>query len=527
MTATRTKFAGVLLVAVVMLTAGLGLRDPWPADEPRFALVAQEMVASGDWLFPTVGGDLYPDKPPLFFWAVASLHAAGLPVRVALLVPAAFAGLLTLLLVFDLARRLWSPRVGVAAAALLAFSVQFIVQARSGQIDGFLLGVTTLSLYGLLRHLLQGPAWRWWTVGWAAAGLGVITKGVGFLPLLIIVPWLFLPRAPMDGRWRWLLGPLAFAAAIGAWLGPMVLAAAGDPALAAYRDEILFRQTAVRYADTWTHLRPVWYYLVEVIPILWLPGALLVPWLLPRWRDAWRARDPRVLLPLGWLLLVLVFFSVSPGKRDVYLLPALPAFVLASAPFVESLLRRTGVQRMLLTVLAGAAMVALWVAISPGLDGLTARFGYDPRGWLAALAAGLMAAAVAGRGGRAVHAWLVATVVVVFTWGWAVAPQLDGIRSGRDFMATVEARVPADGALGLVAWKEQFLLQSRRPIVHFGFRNPDPAEEFARALEWARGDPKRRILLPASTPGFEPTLAEWVGSRHREDWWLSRAPPSP
>ena len=80
--------AALLLLALAMLTAGLGLRDAWPADEPRFALVAQEMVASGDWLFPTVGGDLYPDKPPLFFWVVAGLHAAGLPLNIALLLPA-------------------------------------------------------------------------------------------------------------------------------------------------------------------------------------------------------------------------------------------------------------------------------------------------------------------------------------------------------------------------------------------------------------------------------------------------------
>ena len=35
------------LVATVVLFAGLGLRDPWPADEPRFALVARQMVEAG------------------------------------------------------------------------------------------------------------------------------------------------------------------------------------------------------------------------------------------------------------------------------------------------------------------------------------------------------------------------------------------------------------------------------------------------------------------------------------------------
>ena len=39
----------------------------------------------------------------------------------------------------------------------------------------------TLANYGLLRHMLRGPDWRWWMLGWAAAGLGTITKAVGVL----------------------------------------------------------------------------------------------------------------------------------------------------------------------------------------------------------------------------------------------------------------------------------------------------------------------------------------------------------
>ena len=65
-------------LALLLMATGLGLRDPWPADEPRFALVAQDMLRSGDWMFPRVGGDLYADKPPVFFWLMAAaMIAAG------------------------------------------------------------------------------------------------------------------------------------------------------------------------------------------------------------------------------------------------------------------------------------------------------------------------------------------------------------------------------------------------------------------------------------------------------------------
>src|SRR3546814_11834801 len=68
MPATRTFREAWLfwILALLVLGAGLGLRDPWPADEPRFALVAKHMVDSGAWLFPHIGSELYADTPPLF-----------------------------------------------------------------------------------------------------------------------------------------------------------------------------------------------------------------------------------------------------------------------------------------------------------------------------------------------------------------------------------------------------------------------------------------------------------------------------
>jgi 4-amino-4-deoxy-L-arabinose transferase-like glycosyltransferase len=64
----------LLALATVMIFTGIGLRSPWPADEPRFAEVAREMVASGQWLIPTRGGEFYPDKPPIFMWSIALFY---------------------------------------------------------------------------------------------------------------------------------------------------------------------------------------------------------------------------------------------------------------------------------------------------------------------------------------------------------------------------------------------------------------------------------------------------------------------
>ena len=92
----RREFWLFMLFALILLGAGIGLRDPWPSDEPRYALAAQQMVESGDWLFPHRGHELYSDKPPALFWMQAASYEVVRNWRVAFLLPSLLAGLLTL-----------------------------------------------------------------------------------------------------------------------------------------------------------------------------------------------------------------------------------------------------------------------------------------------------------------------------------------------------------------------------------------------------------------------------------------------
>ena len=114
MTGTDRRQAWMLFaLAFFVLAAGYGLREPWPADEPRFVLVAKQMVEGGDFLFPHRGVELYPDKPPLYFWLLSLAYAAIGSWRWSFLLPSLLAAMGTLALVHDLGRRLWNPRAGL------------------------------------------------------------------------------------------------------------------------------------------------------------------------------------------------------------------------------------------------------------------------------------------------------------------------------------------------------------------------------------------------------------------------------
>ena len=87
--------------ALLTLAAGLGLRDPWAPDEPRYVLIASEMLHTGDWMITRHGGVVYSQKPPLYFWLLAAAQWLG-GMRLGFLLPALGAGLGCLLLTWDL-----------------------------------------------------------------------------------------------------------------------------------------------------------------------------------------------------------------------------------------------------------------------------------------------------------------------------------------------------------------------------------------------------------------------------------------
>jgi 4-amino-4-deoxy-L-arabinose transferase-like glycosyltransferase len=528
-------------LGLLLLATGLGMRDPWPADEPRFALIARDMVESGDWLFPRVGGDLYQDKPPLYFWLMASGYALSGSLRLSFLLPSLLAGLGTLFLVYDLTRRLWNREAGLWASFALLFTLQFTLQAHLAQIDAVLCFLTTLSLYGLLRQLLLRHGWRWYLLGGAAAGLGVITKGVGFLPLLVLLPYAYARRR----KWplpelrataaRWSTIAIAFVCAISLWLVPMLLAVefSEDPALSAYRDEILFQQTVTRYATAWHHQQP-FYYFFTVILTLWLPLILLLPWLVPRWIERLRERDVRVLLLLGWIVLVLVFFSASPGKRGVYIFPALPALAIASGEWLRGLRQRADVQRtglafaLLIVILSAAGFVYLaWIAPERAAE-LRDRYGVL---YIEPLAAVAIAGAIAGlacgaRRGLLACGWALglAWAIVTFT----VFPQINASRSGERFVTALESLADPSRELGLLGYKEQFLLYLDRPSVNFGHSRwrEGPIESYD-AARWLNEGMDRQLLVAEhhleSCFGGAREKVE-VGRTARERWFLVSAP---
>jgi 4-amino-4-deoxy-L-arabinose transferase-like glycosyltransferase len=338
----RRRRRDLLLLAVLgalLFLPGLGARDLWNPDEARYGQVAREMWQGGEWLVPRLNGEVYSEKPPLLFWSIVAISLPrGELTETTVRLPVALAAIAALLLVYRLGERFFGRRAGWLAAAAFATCSKVLWHGRFAQIDMLLTALVAAAVWFWARGYTEGRP-RLYPLFFLFAGLATLAKGpVGLLPpLLSIVVFLLLTRDREElRRLRIGRGLLLWAAVVLAWLVPAALEAGRG-----YLDTMVLRQNLTRYAEPWHHYQP-WYYYLAVLPVEFfpwsflLPTALVVGWRRLVWgggRDvagdgaAERARRG-FLFALSWVAVTLVFFSLSPAKRTVYVLTLYPALAL-------------------------------------------------------------------------------------------------------------------------------------------------------------------------------------------------------
>ena len=330
---------------ITLYFLNLGRWDLWNPDEPRYAQVAREMVNRGNWILMHYNGKTYPDKPPLFFWLIAlsSFFWQGFS-SFAVRFPAAFFGTLTVLLTFFIGKTLYSSRTGFLSGLILATSLEFSYLSTRANIDTTLTFFTTASLLcffqwyrggqekakdlkkaevevkveekATIRNLLIYGFY----IGMA---LATLAKGpVGFiLPLSISLIYLVVQK-DWGGirRMRLLSGLALFLGIVLLWYLPAVFKGGED-----YLQATLFRDTIDRYTQGWSKGRPIYYYLYN-FPVGFLPWVFFIPAAVAYGfsRDKVEKRGEFLFLFM-WFALIFIFFSLSKGKRGIYLLPLYPA----------------------------------------------------------------------------------------------------------------------------------------------------------------------------------------------------------
>jgi 4-amino-4-deoxy-L-arabinose transferase-like glycosyltransferase len=309
------------------------------ADEPRYAQVAREMLARQDWITPVLGGKPWLEKPPLYYWQAMLAYSVFGVSDFAARIPSALDATFAVIAVYLFFRK-FRRGVEVDAALITAAGAAMIGYARAASTD---MGLAASFTAGMLAW------WAWRESGrrillaafYAAMALGMLAKGP-VAPLLAggILVWFALAVRDFRAliRTLWLPGILLFSAIALPWYAAVELR---NPEF--FRDFILQHNLARFSSNLYHHPEPFWYY----IPVTLLA---FVPWMvfvvaalvesLRVWLGQRGSREERDLalefriFAICWLVVPVLFFSLSASKLPGYILPAIPAGTVLLADYL-------------------------------------------------------------------------------------------------------------------------------------------------------------------------------------------------
>ncbi len=397
----RVRLASAWWLLALLPVFLLGQRHVlWGADEPREAEITRELYASGDWVVPRLNGVPFLEKPPLAYWAAASVfYVLGRPSEEWCRAPAALWGILMTLACFQLGSMLFGRRVGLLAAFVLATSQEFVIQTHTLLVDLPMAAGVAWAFAFFWRGYTSGSPRRralFYAVGAATSGVAFLGKG----PIGVVVPAVgVLVFLAWRKEWREALRLLApanlavFAVLTVPWLA-MVRWRGGS---AVFRTFFWDNMVMRFFSGSADHTAPPWDYALGILLVM-VPWAVFVPPVVcalarpggVHEQDRRRSWQYLVSIMAGPLVLL----SMASAKRSSYLLPLMPAFAVSVAAWLAGALQRTEarwsrVWRASGTVALAAAAVAAW-----GVSGFLA---VQARSGLAVSAIGL-AAALAGTG---------------------------------------------------------------------------------------------------------------------------------
>jgi len=318
---------------LLLFLASLFARSIWPVDETRMLTVAWEMWTRGEFVLPSLNGEIYARQPPLMAWLIdAGWGLFGVNDWWPRLLPALFS-LASLAVVPRLARLLWreNREIGRFAPLALLGTPLWALYTTLALPDMLAAFFTLLGWWAVLimwRHrdmrafLLLGAA-----LGFGALALGTIIY-VYVLPVAVLAPlW---GRGASKVTWKYWYVDIAKAMLLGVAVLGLWLAPAGMQAGSAYVMEWLTGSLTGARLDLFTTGRSWWWYLAW-LPIVTLPWST---WPL-LWRRLWRIRREPLSVGMAFCVIgtlsTLVLLSLIEVKQPQFLLPLLPLMALPVA----------------------------------------------------------------------------------------------------------------------------------------------------------------------------------------------------
>lgn len=353
-TGRAAHYALLAAVAACLYLPALGAPSLWDIDEGHNAECAREMLESGNWTVPTFNYQLRVDKPALLYWLQIAAYQLWGVGELAARLPSALAALLTVLLTYELGRRMFDATAGLLAGLVLASTGLFAFSAHFANPDALLNACTVLTFYLFWRSFERVDG-HWPVLLGASTGLGFLAKGPVALVLPTAVVGLYLL---WTRQVRKAFGIHFFAAGMVFCLVALPwFALVGVDTKGEFLSGFFLKHNRDRFlASMEGHDGPIFYHVISLV-LGFLPWSAFLGSALWYAVQEWRAGHPSLTLRASklvdertrralqflacWFAVYFVFFSISATKLPSYILPLYPAVALIVGRFLSRWLAGT------------------------------------------------------------------------------------------------------------------------------------------------------------------------------------------
>lgn len=403
----------LIIMSCILLLPGLSIRSLW-GSEGRWAVVAREMIQSGNYFLPTINGEVYFDKPLFSYWTIIPFALKGGVTEAVARMPGVLAGIMTVVLVFVMGRALFGGVAGFLAGMTLLTSFMFAFWARTASAEI----LNLLGIWCMLWIFLSGghDGRRGYLVVLYCVGAlvafckGPVAPAVAFSVMIVTGLCNVFAGLRRDGftagtirrgllaEFRWIL---SLDGIVGVCTGgalfaiilflPVMATGSWDSVM------LMWRENVLRFVRPFDHIEPPYAYVKHTV-------VFFLPWTLLLIAAIWQMHGEGYDAQYRWIIIsaaaIFLFFTVSGSRRSYYILPLVPALALITG---RALAQWFGGNRSVRKkALQAAAIVTCIVPVAGGVAMIYAYLLGDMPGHVSQLIVGPVALA----GGIAAAIWL-------------------------------------------------------------------------------------------------------------------------
>lgn len=326
---------GIFVLAVFYLYLGhIGSYHLMDPDEGRYNQIPHEMLLRGDFITPHLNGVEYFEKPAFQYWFTAiMMKIFGVTEFAGRILPA-LSGIGCVFLAGYLGKMMYTPRVGLLSAGILATSCLNLVVSSINILDMALTLFMTACM--VFFYAFERTEKRKWLLAfYLAMGLGVLTKGL----VAIILPFgILFWYALITKRFRLFLqlfyipGILLFLVVTVPWFY-LVCQANHD-----FFYFFFVREHFLRFTTKMHDRFQPWWFFIPFVIIGMLPWTGFIFSLFSKKGVIRQTSSERnrfdIIYLLLWFFIIFIFYSISDSKLVPYIMPCwMPLSILIAASF--------------------------------------------------------------------------------------------------------------------------------------------------------------------------------------------------